>query len=42
MFFYGYRCYIKKHNIVNDTPNFLSKDETDEFFSDPTKKTDLY
>ena len=27
MFFYGYRCYMKKHGIVQDTPTFPSNDE---------------
>lgn len=35
MFFYGYRCCMKKHDIANDTPSFLSDDEQDEFLGDP-------
>lgn len=31
MFFYGYRCYIKKHDFTNDTLNFPFDDEEDEF-----------
>ena len=31
MFFYGYRCYMKKHDIANDAPNFLYDDKEDEF-----------
>ena len=31
MFFYGYQCCMKKHGITNDTPNFPSNDENDEF-----------
>ena len=31
MFFYGYRCCMKKHDIANDTPNLPSDDEEDEF-----------
>ena len=34
MFFYGYRCCMKKHGIAQDTLSFLSDDE-DEFLSDP-------
>lgn len=36
MFFYGYRCCIKKHGIAQDTPNFPSDDE-DEGVGDPTR-----
>lgn len=36
MFFYGYRCCIKKHGIAQDTPNFPSDDE-DEAVGDPTR-----
>ena len=35
MFFYGYRCCMKKHDIANDTPSFLSDDEQDEFLGGP-------
>lgn len=36
MFFYDYRCYIKKHGIVQDTPSSPSDDE-DEFLGDRTQ-----
>ena len=36
-FFYGYRCYMKKHGIANDTLNFLSDDENDESLSSPAQ-----
>lgn len=31
MFFYGYQCCMKKHDIANDAPSFPSNDEEDEF-----------
>nr|CAN68727.1 hypothetical protein VITISV_033603 [Vitis vinifera] len=36
MLFYGYRCYMMKHDIANDTLNFPFDDEDDEFFGGPT------
>ena len=27
MFFFGYRCCMKKHGITQDTPNYISNDE---------------
>lgn len=27
MFFFGYRCYMKKHDITQDTPSYPSNDE---------------
>ena len=35
MFFYGYRCCMKKQDIANDTPSFPSDDEEDEFSGSP-------
>ncbi|KAJ9684588.1 hypothetical protein PVL29_016853 [Vitis rotundifolia] len=37
MFFYCYRCCIKKHDIANNTLNFLSDDEDDEFLGGPVQ-----
>ena len=37
MFFYGYRCYMKKHGIANDTLSFLYDDENDESLSSPAQ-----
>ena len=37
MFFYGYQCCMKKHGIANDTPNFPSDDEDDEFLGGPAQ-----
>ena len=37
MFFYGYRCCMKKHDIANDTLSFPSDDEEDEFFGGPAQ-----
>ena len=36
MFFYGYRCCMKKHGIAHDTPNFPFDDE-DEFLGCSTQ-----
>ena len=47
MFFYGYQCCMKKHGITNDTPNFPSNDENDEFlggftqWDGPAQETDM-
>ncbi|KAL6350513.1 hypothetical protein AAG906_019160 [Vitis piasezkii] len=37
MFFYGYRCCMKKHDIASDVPNFPFDDEHDEFLGGPTQ-----
>lgn len=38
MFFYGCWCYMKKHDITNDTPNFPSDHEEDEFLGGPIEE----
>ena len=35
MFFYDYQCCIKKHDIGNDTLNFPSDNEDEDFLSGP-------
>ena len=37
MFFFGYRCCMKKHGITQDTPNYLLDDE-DTTTGDPTRE----
>ena len=37
MFFYGYRCCMKKHDIANNTPSFSFDDEDDEFLGGPAQ-----
>lgn len=29
MFFYGYRCYMRKHGIIDDIPNIPSDEENE-------------
>ncbi|KAJ9703113.1 hypothetical protein PVL29_004753 [Vitis rotundifolia] len=36
MFFYGYRCCMKKHDITQDTPNY-PLDEENEAIGGPTR-----
>lgn len=31
MFFYEYRCCMRKHGIINDIPSILSDDEVEMF-----------
>ncbi|RVX02482.1 hypothetical protein CK203_031198 [Vitis vinifera] len=35
MFFYGYKCCMKKHGIANGIPSFSSDDDKDEFLACP-------
>lgn len=37
MFFYGYRCCMKKHRVENGIPSFSSDDDKDEFLVCPTQ-----
>ena len=37
MFFYDYRCCMKKHGIAQDTPNF-SSDSEDEALRGPARE----
>lgn len=38
MFFYKYRCYMKKHGVANSFPSFSADDDDeDEFWGCPTQ-----
>lgn len=37
MFFYGYQCCMKKHDIANHIPRFPSNDDEDKFLGGPAQ-----
>ena len=42
MFFYGYQCCMKKHDIAQDTPSFPSDDEDEVLGSSAHRGCDVF